>query len=126
MDELLRAAGIPTVDFALKTKCCGGSLTGTIHEVGVRLNYIILKEAVRKGAAAIATVCPLCQHNLDVYQREIRKTTGENLDVPVFYFTQLLGWALGGEPAALGLKRQISGVRLVRDWFAEEEVPAHA
>ncbi|HWQ54294.1 MAG TPA: CoB--CoM heterodisulfide reductase iron-sulfur subunit B family protein [Bryobacteraceae bacterium] len=125
MDELLRAAGIPTVDYALKTKCCGGSLTGTIHDVGVRLNYIILKEAVRKGAAALATVCPLCQHNLDVYQREIRRSTGEKLDVPVFYFTQLLGWALGSDPDALGLKRQVSGRRLVREWFAEREVAVH-
>ena len=47
MDELLQAVGVPTVDYSLKTKCCGGSLTGTIHEVGVRLNYILLKEAAR-------------------------------------------------------------------------------
>ena len=126
MDELLRAAGIPTVDFALKTKCCGGSLTGTIHEVGVRMNYIILKEAARKGATAIATVCPLCQHNLDAYQREIRKSTGEDIDMPVFYFTQLLGWALGGERKALGLHRQIAGRKLVRQWLAEQEVAVHA
>jgi len=38
MDELLKAVGVPTVEWALKTKCCGGSLTGTIHDVGVRLN----------------------------------------------------------------------------------------
>ncbi len=79
MDELLNAAGIPTVDYALKTKCCGGSLTGTIHEVGVRLNYILLKEAARKGAEAIVTICPLCQFNLDIYQKEIGKQTGETL-----------------------------------------------
>lgn len=122
MDELLGAAGIPTVNFALKTKCCGGSLTGTMHEVGVRLNYIILKEAVRQGATAIATACPLCQHNLDVYQREMEQP----LDVPVFYFTQLLGWALGGDAKALGLKRQIAGRKLVREWFQEQEVATHA
>ncbi len=73
MDELLQAVGVPTVDYSLKTKCCGGSLTGTIHEVGVRLNYILLKEAARKGAEAIVTICPLCQYNLDAYQAEIRK-----------------------------------------------------
>jgi len=33
MDELLKAVGVPTVEWALKTKCCGGSLTGTIHDV---------------------------------------------------------------------------------------------
>ena len=97
MDELLQAVGVPTVKFALKTKCCGGSLTGTIHPVGLRLNYILLKEAARKGAKAIATVCPLCQYNLDAYQAEIRRETGEALDLPILFFTQILGWALGGD-----------------------------
>jgi heterodisulfide reductase subunit B len=117
MDQLLQAAGVPTVEFALKTKCCGGSLTGTIHPVGVRLNYILLKEAARKGAKAIATVCPLCQYNLDAYQAEIRAETGEAFDVPILFFTQILGWALGGERRSLGLHRAISGRQTIDEWF---------
>lgn len=126
MEELFEAAGIPTVDFALKTKCCGGSLTGTIHEVGLRLNYILLKEAARKGAQALVTICPLCQFNLDAYQAEIRKTYHENLDLPILYFTQVLGWVLGGEFRALGLQRCISGGRTIRQWFsAGKEATVH-
>jgi len=127
MDELLEAVGVPTVDYALKTKCCGGSLTGTIHEVGVRLNYILLKEAARKGAEAIVTICPLCQFNLDAYQSEIRKETGEAFDMPVLYFTQILGWALGGDAKSLGLGRAISGCGSIKEWFPKhaQEVEAH-
>jgi heterodisulfide reductase subunit B len=127
MDELLEAVGVPTVDYSLKTKCCGGSLTGTIHEVGVRLNYILLKEAARKGAEAIVTICPLCQYNLDAYQAEIRKQAGEPLDMPVFFFTQILGWALGGDARSLGLGRAISGRRSIEEWFPKhaEEVESY-
>jgi len=117
MDDLLRAVGVPTVDYALKTKCCGGALTGTIHGVGVRLNYILLKEAARKGAEAIATACPLCQYNLDAYQAEIRREAGEVMDMPILYFTQILGWALGGDAKALGFGRAISGRRFITEWF---------
>ncbi len=117
MDELLEAAGVPTVKFALKTKCCGGSLTGTMHSVGVRMNYILLREAARKGAQAIATVCPLCQYNLDAYQREIRRATRERIEMPVLYFTQILAWAMGGNPCALGLHRAISGRDSIAQWF---------
>jgi len=117
MDELLQAAGVPTVQYSLKTKCCGGSLTGTIHEVGVRLNYILLKEAARKGAEAIATTCPLCQYNLDAYQHEIRRQSGESLDMPILYFTQILGWSLGGDRRSLGLHRSISGRKFIEQWF---------
>jgi len=126
MDELLQLAGVPAVDFALKTKCCGGSLTGTVHEVGIRLNYILLKEAARKGAEAIVTICPLCQFNLDAYQAEIRKQSHETFDMPILYFTQVLGWALGASPRELGLHRAISGRNFIKRWFAaHEEVEAY-
>jgi heterodisulfide reductase subunit B len=124
MDELMQACGAKTIDYALKTKCCGGSLTGTIHEVGVRLNELLLREAVRKGAECIVTICPLCQFNLDTYQSEMR-SLGERIEIPVLYFTQVLGWALGGDPKKLGLKRSISGAAAIQKWFTEE-VPAHA
>jgi heterodisulfide reductase subunit B len=128
MDELLRAAGIPTIEYSLKTKCCGGSLTGTIHGVGMRLSQILLNEAARKGAQAIVTVCPLCQYNLDACQPEIRGQTGEALDMPVLYFTQVLAWALGGDAKSLGLDRAICGRKAIKQWFVSEraEVEAHA
>jgi heterodisulfide reductase subunit B len=125
MDELLRAAGVPTVEYALKTKCCGGTLTGTIHQVGVDLNRILIKEALRRGAQAIVTVCPLCQYNLDAYQHEIRKQIDEPLDMPILYFTQVLGWALGADASSLALDRSISGRKVIRQWFAEQPKEAH-
>lgn len=124
MDQLLNAAGVPTVEYSLKTKCCGGTLTGTVHEVGVRLNYILLKEAVRKGAQAMATLCPLCQFNLDAYQVEMRRQTGEQLELPILYFTQLLAWALGADTDQLGLNRSISARQWIRQWSARERTEA--
>ncbi len=127
MDKLLQAVGVTTVDYPLKTKCCGGSLTGTIHSVGARLNEILLKEAVRKGAQAVATMCPLCQFNLDAYQSEMPANGHGTLDVPVLYFTQILGWALGGDFRSLGLQRCIGGHDLIGQWFAApQEVEVHA
>jgi len=35
-----------------------GSLTGTVPTAGLRMCYILLKEAVRRGADVIATICP--------------------------------------------------------------------
>jgi heterodisulfide reductase subunit B len=117
MDELLAAAGIPTVDYPVKTQCCGGSLTGTIAAVGKDLNSILLQEAERQGAQAIVTICPLCQFNLDIHQGEIRAGTGASFDMPILLLPQILGWALGGEWRALGLHRAISGRRLLEQWL---------
>ena len=117
MEELLNAVGVPTVEYTLRTKCCGGSLTGTIPTVGIRLTYELLKEAMRNGAQAIVTICPLCQFNLDAYQSQIRADIWDALDMPVLYLTQVLGWMLGGDWKELGLHRSISGTRELKRWF---------
>ncbi|HWR81886.1 MAG TPA: CoB--CoM heterodisulfide reductase iron-sulfur subunit B family protein [Candidatus Deferrimicrobium sp.] len=105
MDRLLRVLGAEVVNWPFKTRCCGGSLTGTIREVGLRLNQIILKEARKRGADVIATACPLCQFNLECFQTDIKKQFGEDLSLPVLYFTQLLGKAFGLSEKSLGLQR---------------------
>jgi len=105
MDRLFEALGAEVVDYPLKTRCCGGSLTGTLEDAGLRLNYILLNEAVKRGANVMTTVCPLCQFNLECYQNKISRTYHEEISLPVVYFTQLLGIALGVPEKELGLKR---------------------
>ena len=71
MDRLLEAIGCTVVTYPLKTRCCGASLTGTLPEPGLLCSYVLLKEAIKRGADVIATVCPLCQFNLDSYHDKI-------------------------------------------------------
>lgn len=105
MDEILKAAGAQIVDWPLKTRCCGASLTGTIQDVGLRLSYVLLKEARRRKAQVVATACPLCQFNLECFQPTMARRYGEDVTLPVAYFTQILGIALGGSAKDLGLGR---------------------
>ncbi|HUU45393.1 MAG TPA: CoB--CoM heterodisulfide reductase iron-sulfur subunit B family protein [Acidobacteriota bacterium] len=105
MDRLLRALGAETVDWPLKTRCCSGSLTGTIPDVGLHLNHILLKEARRHGANVVATACPLCQFNLECFQDRMSRRYGREIHTPVLYFTQLMGVALGLPDKTLGLQR---------------------
>ena len=105
MDELTKAIGATPVDWPLKTRCCGASLTGIISEVGLPLSYIILNEAVKRRADVVATSCPLCQFNLECYQTDINKKFHNDLHIGVVYFTQLLGLALGLSPKELGMQR---------------------
>lgn len=104
MDRLLEALGASVVRYPLKTKCCGGSLTGTVPEAGVRMVYILLSEARKRGADCLATVCPLCQFNLDAYHAQVTSQYGDVM-APTVYFTQLMGLAFGLEAEALGLRR---------------------
>jgi heterodisulfide reductase subunit B len=116
-DAFIPAIGATLVDFELKARCCGGSLTGTIEEVGERLVYIILEQAKRGGADALVTVCPLCQLNLEAHQGKIVRRYGEDVRIPVPYFTQLIGLALGVPEKLLGMEKLL--VAIPRDLTEE-------
>jgi heterodisulfide reductase subunit B len=112
MDDVLKAAGANVVAYRHKTRCCGGSQTGTLPEIGLHLVYRLIREAQTQGADIIATTCPLCQFNLEMYQDEVKSVY--NIDpTPVVYFTQLLGMALGIPKRRLGLRRSIVSAKPV-------------
>lgn len=105
MDRLIEAIGAEPVKWPLKTRCCGGSLTGTMPDVGTKPSMAILQEARDRGAHAVATVCSLCQFNLECFQDRLPVKAGAMNRVPVAYFTQFLGLALGLSEREVGLNR---------------------
>ena len=99
--------GAEPVDFALKTRCCGGSLLISSREAALSMIHKLLKNAEESGAAVIATACPLCQLNLECYQNQVNQEYGTNFSVPVVYFTQLLGLAFGIPNKRLGIGSEL-------------------
>ena len=91
MDELLTAAGMETVDWPFKTECCGATFSLTRTEIVLRLSADILQMAKEAEVDCISVACPLCHANLDMRQSDIEKKLGIKYDIPIFYFTQLLG-----------------------------------
>ena len=100
MDYLMRALGAETVDWSYKTDCCGGALSLTQTPLALELTAKILCNARDCGADVVATVCPLCQVNLDARQSQI----GLDFRLPALYATQLttLAFGLGTQSVALG------------------------
>jgi heterodisulfide reductase subunit B len=105
MDRLLRSMGITTLDWSYKTDCCGGAFSLTETDVVRKLTHDIFEEAKAVGANAIAVACPLCHANLDTRQLEVEKEYNAKYNMPIFYFTQLIGLALGIPADQLGLEK---------------------
>ena len=105
MDRCLRDAGIETLDWARKTDCCGGALVLSETDVALKLTRDVLEEAKAAGANAIAVACPLCQATLDMRQAEIEQQYESSYELPVFYFTQLMGLAFGIPAEQLGIEK---------------------
>lgn len=111
LDDLLKALGAEVVDFPLKTHCCGGHMTQISAETANSLIYRLLRSASEYDADAVVVICPMCQLNLDAYQSGVNRQYGTTFELPVLYFTQLMGLAFGIEAEELGLGREITPAR---------------
>jgi heterodisulfide reductase subunit B len=103
MDQLMQVAGATPIEWPHKTECCGASFSITDTSIVLDLSNRILSMAQAAGADCIATACPLCQLNLDMRQKDIEAKSGHRYNLPVFYFTQLLGLAMGCRADELSL-----------------------
>ena len=102
-ENLLTAIGAEPVHFPERLRCCGGSLIMTSRVPALAMVKILLQSAIKNGAHVIATACPLCQVNLECYQSAVNEEFGTDFNIPVLYFTQIMGLALGISPKKLGI-----------------------
>ena len=119
LDRLIESLGTEATPFPLKARCCGGSLVISEEDLALGLIYKLLDSASSNGAECIVTVCPLCQTNLDVYQSRVNKKFKTNFNLPVLFFTQLMGMAFGIESEALGLEKGIVSTEKVLAGYLE-------
>jgi len=105
MDRVIAALGAQVHPNPMKAQCCGGALLTTKREVGLKLVTDLLE--AMEGADCIATVCPMCQMNLDAYQGLVSQKLGRPVSMPILYLTQLLGLAFGLSDEQLGLNHNI-------------------
>lgn len=97
MENLICALGGTPVRFPLKNECCGSYNVADDTKGVVQQTYRIVNNARRNGAEAIVTSCPLCYYNLKDMQREVNKNHADFVEVPVYYFTEIMAEAFGGK-----------------------------
>jgi heterodisulfide reductase subunit B len=128
LDQLMKALGAEVVDFPLKAHCCGGHMTQISSDTAFELIRRLLHNAAEYQADVIVTVCPMCQLNLDAYQPQVNRHFKTDYHIPVLYFTQLLGLALGlpAEDLGIGSEFVSSDEALAKIGAAAEAEPAGA
>jgi heterodisulfide reductase subunit B len=100
LEDFIQMLGFTPVEHSAKTRCCGAAHAVAYVKDCRPLIGRIIGEVHGKGAHMVATVCPLCQFNLDAGQSGLRLPR-----VPVPYFSQLAGLALNLDRESLGLKK---------------------
>jgi heterodisulfide reductase subunit B len=95
VDEIMKALGANVKNWSYKTDCCGGNLMLTHPDLAKKLVKKLFDKAVEAGADSIVVSCPLCQSNLDTRQKEIFREDGKPYNIPIYYFTEMMGLAYG-------------------------------
>jgi heterodisulfide reductase subunit B2 len=111
LDRLLKVLGAEVIDFPLKTHCCGGHMTQISPETAFELIRRLVHSADQYKADLMVTLCPMCQMNLDAYQAEANSYFRTNYQMPIVFFTQLIGLAFGYDPKTLGFGRELVDTR---------------
>lgn len=110
LDDLIRILGAETLDYAEKLDCCGAALTRSHPDSALSLAGTKLKAVQTLNVGGMVVSCPDCQLMFDAKQKEAATIVGTKLNVPVVYYTQLLGIALGIAQDKLGLNLNQSPV----------------
>ncbi len=103
LDELVEVTGAKSIYWPLKLWCCGSPILAIDRNLSLSIAGMKLKSAKEAEADCIVTICPSCQIQFDTLQPEISKVTGEQYNIPVLLYPQLLGLAMGFTPEEVGL-----------------------
>ena len=110
LDELIEALGASPVDYPGKLDCCGSGLAPFHGREAMKMVGWKLLEAKKAGVDALVVMCPFCMKMLDGKQTVASRLVGQDVGLPVVYYTQLLGLAMGMSPGELGLELNLSPV----------------
>jgi heterodisulfide reductase subunit B2 len=105
MEAIIATLGAKSVNWNYKTECCGAGLTMADEDTVLDLSHKILQDAVDHGANCVVVACPMCHVNLDMKQAAVEQRYGKNLDMVIYYLSDLVGLALGLTDEQLGVDR---------------------
>ena len=108
-ERLVRRLGAEPVWFDAGRKCCGFHAQFTAEHDVLTVTGQIAASAAHAEANLIATPCPLCQMQLDMYGPEGRDAVRGETDMPILHLQQLVGLALGMTQEEIGFNRHVFG-----------------
>jgi heterodisulfide reductase subunit B len=105
LDELISAAGATPIDYEGKKQCCGGGILAMDENIALSLAGEKIDHISTDGANCMCLVCPFCAVMYDDNQRKISARANKEYNLPVLYYTQVLGLAMDMDPKEeLGLQ----------------------
>jgi heterodisulfide reductase subunit B len=104
LGDLIEATGARQVAYEEEDECCGGGILAIDQETALAIAKSKLDHVHVTDADGLVLICPFCDIMYEINQRSIERQYGVSYRLPVLYYPQLLGLALGFTPDELGFR----------------------
>ena len=105
LDKLVEATGARSIDYKGKLDCCGGAILGVQEDIALEMAKNKLDHVTANKVDALVTHCPFCSIMYEDNRRKIEsKFNVQYNDLPVLFYPQLLGLAMGLDKKQLGFR----------------------
>jgi len=107
LGDLIEATGARLVPYEEEGECCGGGILAIDQEAALSIAKEKLDHVHVADADGLVVICPFCDIMYEINQRSIERQFDVSYRLPVLYYPQLLGLALGlsADQVGLGLNR---------------------
>ncbi len=104
VENLVAVTGATVIDYRNKMDCCGGAILGVEERIALSMAKQKLDHITANKVDALVTICPFCSIMYEDNQKKIESTFNVDYHLPVLYYPQVLGLALGIDPKQLGFR----------------------
>ena len=104
LDELVAVTGASVVKYETKKYCCGGAILGVEESTALGLSGRKLQDVLAIEADALISICPFCSVLYEDNQKKVEEQLETEINLPVLFYPQVLGLAMGYDPKDLGFR----------------------
>jgi len=104
VENLVAVTGAVVVDYKNKLECCGGAILGVEEDIALSMAKQKLDNIAANKVDAIVTICPFCSIMYEDNQKKIETKFTVKYDLPVLFYPQVLGLAMGIDQKQLGFR----------------------
>jgi heterodisulfide reductase subunit B len=114
VENLVAVTGVTVIDYKNKLGCCGGAILGVEEDIALKMAKDKLDNVTKNRVDALVTICPFCSIMYEDNQKKIESKFNVEYNLPVLYYPQVLGLALGIDPKQLGFRlNKVKAIRIL-------------
>lgn len=122
LDKLIEVTGAHSIHYEGESQCCGGGILAMDEGTALAMTKGKLDHIKAAQGDAMVLICPFCDIMYEFNQRRIERAFMTEFKLPILFYPQVLGLAMGIPPEELGFHlNRVKTRHLMERIFPSEE-----